>query len=716
MQMKISKRKTVLLTRFQTILFFMCSSIVISSLEAQAHNNDIDADLPTLKIEFQKALKKGQQDKALEHLKVIKQEYEELSRWDSVSHYSGILAELALELGETEMHVQAFVDQMNIDGLFDEKYPEDWADRIAHINEYKEDPILKHEIKREIYVKLAWYEIKEGARERSIPLINRAIHFSELSGNFDLEIATRREAASLLRANGNHDEALEHLLFIESSENFRTTEPLIQCKTYQIMGDVFRDLGDVEKSKLYYGKLIKLAEGKGYRRILAIGYDHLAELFVSQGFAKEARDNINKGIPIFIEKSMDYQHCNSLINMAESYNLDGDFVLARMYLDSAFIFMQKLNRPVLDFGYYRFEVINNLGLNNIEAAKRSLSVLEKSESEFKNKTSILTKLQYKVAKAAGQDEKALVYFEEHQAIQDSLRQAFSQGRTKRLEAEFNRDEQNEKIQNLAREKTEREKALARRNKALLIGLLVLSIISGLLFVLYRLYRKNKESNLLLSFQNKVMNNTLGENKILLKEIHHRVKNNLQVISSLLSLQERKVDDENTKEALKSSKTRVETMSILHQSLYQNEEYKMISAPQYFDKLINNLINTYDISENLETKVKIADLKFDIEALIPLGLIANELICNSLKHGIGENSKGKLDVALYQEGSSVILSVVDNGGKINKDFLKVNKGSLGVKLIKAFTNRLDATVEVEKSENSTVKIVMDKSTLQFKGAA
>jgi len=197
----------------------------------------------------------------------------------------------------------------------------------------------------------------------------------------------------------------------------------------------------------------------------------------------------------------------------------------------------------------------------------------------------------------------------------------------------------------------------------------------------------------------------------LKEIHHRVKNNLQVISSLLSLQERKVDDEQTKEALKSSKTRVETMSILHQSLYQNDEYRLISAPEYFYKLIDNLTQTYALTDDLETIVQVDEMQFDIETLIPIGLIANELICNALKHGIGHRKNGRLEVKFFEKDENVILSVGDNGGKIGKDFLDQNKGSLGVKLIKAFSNRLDAEIQITNGTQSVVNIIMEKFVVQ-----
>jgi len=173
-----------------------------------------------------------------------------------------------------------------------------------------------------------------------------------------------------------------------------------------------------------------------------------------------------------------------------------------------------------------------------------------------------------------------------------LERLYDEQRTQRLESEFNRKAQDEQIAQLDRDKAEQSRVLAQRNKAMIIGFGFLAVVTSLLFFLLKLYRRNQEKNKQLESQNDVINKALGENKLLLKEIHHRVKNNLQVISSLLSLQERKVDDEQTKEALKSSKTRVETMSILHQSLYQNEEYRLISAPEYFYKLIDNLTQTY----------------------------------------------------------------------------------------------------------------------------
>ena len=213
------------------------------------------------------------------------------------------------------------------------------------------------------------------------------------------------------------------------------------------------------------------------------------------------------------------------------------------------------------------------------------------------------------------------------------------------------------------------------------------------FLLYRLYGLNGK-----------LKQALGEKNILLQEIHHRVKNNLQVISSLLGLQSRYVKDEGLLDAIKSGRGRVQSMSLLHQNLYREENLKGVKMKEYFSNLTQNLFDTYNIDEdNITFSTDIDDLELDIDTVVPLGLIANELITNSLKHAFNGGKSGNIHVVLKEEGNKLKLEVSDDGRGLPEGELPITGKSLGTKLINSFAEKLDAEIKVESINGTTISI-------------
>ena len=228
-------------------------------------------------------------------------------------------------------------------------------------------------------------------------------------------------------------------------------------------------------------------------------------------------------------------------------------------------------------------------------------------------------------------------------------------------------------------------------KKQLWGLGVALLLFG--FLLYRLYGLNGK-----------LKNALKEKNILLQEIHHRVKNNLQVISSLLGLQSRYVKDEGVLDAIKSGRGRIQSMSLLHQNLYREENLKGVKMNEYFTNLTQNLFDTYNIDEdNISFTTEIEDLELDIDTVVPLGLIANELITNALKHAFKEGEEGVIHVGLKESGNRLYLTVSDNGKGLPEGVLPISGGSLGSKLINSFAGKLDAEVVVDNSNGTSITI-------------
>lgn len=214
--------------------------------------------------------------------------------------------------------------------------------------------------------------------------------------------------------------------------------------------------------------------------------------------------------------------------------------------------------------------------------------------------------------------------------------------------------------------------------------------------------------------------SLTEKEVLLKEIHHRVKNNLQVISSLLNLQSGYITDGAALQMFKESQNRVRSMALIHEKLYQSEDLAKIDFAEYIRDLTNYLIRMYATETrmvNLEMDVK--DISLDIDTAIPCGLIINELISNSLKYAFpaenetfdeSDEPENKILIELYStDGSNLILIVSDNGVGFPEDVDFQKTESLGLQLVNTLTEQLEGSIELEENGGTTFKIMFENPT-------
>jgi len=201
--------------------------------------------------------------------------------------------------------------------------------------------------------------------------------------------------------------------------------------------------------------------------------------------------------------------------------------------------------------------------------------------------------------------------------------------------------------------------------------------------------------------------SLKEKEVLLKEIHHRVKNNMQVISSLLSLQSRYSKDERYIEMVKESQIRIKAIALIHEKLYCSKDLASIDFNDYIRSLVNDLFLSYKANTNkIELNVNIENVSLGIEAAIPCGLIVNELVSNSLKYAFPEGRDGEMRISLrlLDEGQYELI-VSDNGIGMPKDIDFKNSGSLGLRLVTNFTERtLHGKIELKKLKGTEFQII------------
>jgi len=203
---------------------------------------------------------------------------------------------------------------------------------------------------------------------------------------------------------------------------------------------------------------------------------------------------------------------------------------------------------------------------------------------------------------------------------------------------------------------------------------------------------------------KELEEALHEKEILLKEIHHRVKNNLQVVCSLLYLQENYFEDEKYKHFFEDTQSRIKSMALVHDQLCHSKSLSHINFAEYIKHTCGDLLHLYNPSDKIKFSMDVEDIELSIESAVPCGLILNELISNSLKHAFPGGEGGQIRLKFCRDaGRQITLLVNDNGVGFPKDLDFKKTTSLGMKIVKLLVNQLSGAIALDRAEGTTFKI-------------
>jgi PAS domain S-box-containing protein len=205
--------------------------------------------------------------------------------------------------------------------------------------------------------------------------------------------------------------------------------------------------------------------------------------------------------------------------------------------------------------------------------------------------------------------------------------------------------------------------------------------------------------------------SLREKEVMLKEIHHRVKNNLQVISSLLSIQSTYLADPRDASNFQESRDRIRTMALVHEKLYQSNDLASVDFGPYVERLATNLFRSYTGSGGrIGLHIDIKDVSLDADRAVPCGLIVNELVTNALKYAFPDGRSGTVTVAMQQDNDQIRLIVSDDGVGMRADFDLAETESLGIQLVNMLTNQLDGTVTMDVAQGTRFTICFKKPSV------
>lgn len=466
----------------------------------------------------------------------------------------------------------------------------------------------------------------------------------KLNMTTDMYMAQFKKTASLVRLKKIKEAEQELLFFQQHRDHFQDANLRIRYQT--LLGNYYLAKNQEKLSKFHYDAALAIIKHNSFPELLIIVYADMATAYFEQGYIEKAYDCYKK-----------YNHQLSIFytgdNVTKLANLEGLVSLEDSKDEIKHLSNEnKLKALLLE---HEQDLRKTLALENVLkdenlAKERQLNNALARENNYKQE-----KLN---------DEKKLSNFVSSENL-------------------------------LQREKLVNEK---RMRISLLSGM---GLIIGLGTVIFFMYRRQRKKSAIIQKQ-------ADDLQMLMKEIHHRVKNNLQVISSLLDLQSLTIKDKHASEAIKESRDRVYSMALIHQNLYKEENVIGIEMNDYINKLAESLFESYHSGKNrIALKTDIDNVVLDVDMVIPIGLVLNELISNSLKYAFGKNGTGTLFISFKKYENELLLEVKDNGAGFPKDMDVFKTTSFGYKLVKAFAQKLKAKLEVYNDNGACILLHIKK---------
>ncbi|CAM3943116.1 tetratricopeptide repeat protein [Flavobacterium antarcticum] len=468
------------------------------------------------------------------------------------------------------------------------------------------------------------------------------------------------------------------------------------------MGILYKHQNKFDKAFEYYEKALKVydkVDKDAAHFAKAAIYSNMGQAYLKMGNKEKAIEAINQSQVFASKAGSPYLNAENSHTLAATFFRKKDYKKAIYYYEKALQSYDSINdksgisktKIHLGSAFFSDQQTANAFKYNAEglALAKAIQNLEWQKDAYENRAEMFVKQNN--FKAAFENQ---VLFKQ---INDSMFNASQAKKITEMQMQYGFDQLQQKSENLQKQKIAKLNNEANRLRFIRNGAIGFSIVLLLLFgiIFYNLQKVKKQRKVInlqkaeLETKNQRIQDTLSEKEVLLKEIHHRVKNNLQIVSSLLNIQAQNISDVKVLESIKEGQSRVQAMSLIHQNLYQSEELDAINIENYLQQLTAYLRDIFagkskDISVSIET----SELYFDIDTAIPLGLIVNELVSNAFKYAFAETEKGMITISIDSvDGADYQLTVKDNGRGLPDDFQIKNSKSLGLKLVTILSRQL-----------------------------
>ncbi|MBL4709540.1 MAG: sensor histidine kinase [Flavobacteriales bacterium] len=507
----------------------------------------------------------------------------------------------------------------------------------------------------------------------------------------------------------NYKECIQYGLEILDIKRDTSKQLLIyEVNTKMLLAKTFIDLEDILNAQKYFEQCLKI---ETLNRIPARFTNSPKYSYAI--FLMENADNpilggdSSKQVPIFKKAKQLLIELNVSPNLT-AYNralYSNGMAEALFYdnrYDSAIVYHRKALKFSNEKGYRIFSanVILNISLcffenNELDSslynALKGLEIMEEEKNVYYLRFGY--RVLYQIYEKQGKFNEALTYYKRHVEMNDSLSREEELVKISDLESTFELGQREQDLVFKEKELELLEEVSQSKSKTILIfggGLIAVLLLSIFLF------RSNREKKIINGFlveKQDIIEENLKEKEALLREVHHRVKNNLQVISGMLQLQADKIDDPRVDEVMQEGQERIKSMAIIHQCFYEGEELRDISFGDYLRELTKEISAFYGSKEFIQLHIEDNKERFNIDTSIPLGIIVNELISNAYKHAFTFKEKGEIAVQLLQRTDGLCsLIIKDNGVGLPDKFNIEETQSMGLKLVRILIKQIRGELE------------------------
>lgn len=486
--------------------------------------------------------------------------------------------------------------------------------------------------------------------------------------------------------------------------------PMRRANTYSLIAECYQAVRDYDHAITYAQLALEIALEKKYTRMVSEMHERLGILYLGQNFYELAESAFlaaltNQGI-----NEIPKSQISIYANLAILASRRNEIQLADYYLQTASPYLEADISDIHKATYYQAEGRVALSKGHWEASIKAYHRMVQIGQETGNEHLRINGYAGlgEAYRRSGNYKTALIYGDSLSQLNKRLDLAFQNRTMLDLKQKYETNLKNEEIAKLNAMQDVQALELNQKHKLLMFSLIgLLLAIAALAGFVYALITKSR-SHKALTEKNDQLSEALANNKMLIKEIHHRVKNNLQVVSSLLNLQSRFETDGTVMRAINTSKNRVQSMSLLHQHLYLNEDLNSIKVKKYFEDLTSFLVKGYPLhGKEVTLEMDFEDITLDIDTVVPMGLICNELITNALKYAYPGTLDCHLWVSIKEANGKIRLIVKDNGVGISFTQLPEKSISMGTQLIKSFANKLKASIEIDNFEGTEFKLTFER---------
>ncbi len=533
------------------------------------------------------------------------------------------------------------------------------------------------------YTDLSW-EFINTQNDSALIVADKAFNLSK-EKNYYLGQAMALETKGLYHeiVDGNYEKA--STFYFEGISICEAHKLPYSASIYHSLGVMFHTTDSYENALKYYTIAYDLAKKNNDLELQKKCLINLGSVNSSLENFEKAKQYMLESLEIDIRKELDYSTYANLGNLLIKQE---SFAEAMPYFEKATEVNpdnpdSEINLYFLLYAKAKAKDSTNMNgvLKRAETALNTVGIRDKS---------LLLRNMADYYAFLGNYKKALEYRDAYVNVFEEIKEKQRDETVFELEAQYET------------EKTQRE--LDKKEAAQKLLFWILGSILVLFVFLIFFFLKNRRKNILLSKQKKLLEATVDEKNVLLKETHHRVKNSFQIVSSLLYLQSENIVDKEAKLAMKEAQNRVRSMVLIHQKLYSKDQLVGISTEEYFTDLTNDIFESHQFEENaIKFSLDVEPLVLNIETITPLGLILNELITNVLKHAFNQVSeKSEMQIRFKKNGEMLQLQVEDNGVGMPSE---IKESSFGIQLIKALSKKLKAKIDFSKgSLNGTLATV------------